>query len=215
MRAPGSHKMQGCTPPAAADTPASACTNDDVSPMPEFFRAPEGARTESLVRQDMERVEALHAPEYQLITPSSMEFTRERYVRAIPARLFYAEWDIDSMTVRISPGMGIVCYRVRLQVPSGRVVSGWHPDSDDEGGPLASGLVAGHRTAADVISQEPSKGALFGRKGHDAAIHASNHAMLPDRRELRRGWWEGAGFACCGEGKKRVRPPAINIKLHT
>jgi len=143
MRAPWSYKMQGCTPPAAADTPASACTNDDVSPMPEFFRAPEGARTESVVRQDMERVEALHAPEYQLITPSSMEFTRERYVRAIPARPLYTEWDIDSMTVRISPGMGIVCYRVRLQFPSGRVVSGWRPDSDDEWG--ATGKRSGRR----------------------------------------------------------------------
>ena len=109
--------------------PALAAIVDDGLPTEAFFRALEVERTEALVRQDMEVVERLHAPGYQLITPAGTVFTRERYLSAIAAEPFYAKWESGEMSVRVSRCMAIVRYQARLQFPSGRVVTCWHTDS--------------------------------------------------------------------------------------
>jgi len=109
--------------------PAPAASVDDDLPTEDFFRALEVERTEALVRQDMDAVDRLHAPEYQLVTPAGAVFTRERYLSAIAAEPFYAKWEPGEMSVRVSRGMAIVRYQARLQFPSGRVVMCWHTDS--------------------------------------------------------------------------------------
>jgi hypothetical protein len=81
------------------------------------------------VAQDMPTIERLHAPEYQLITPPGVVFSRERYLAAIAAEPFYASWDHDSMNVRVSLAMAVVRYKARLGFPSGRVVECWHTDT--------------------------------------------------------------------------------------
>ena len=58
----------------------------------EFFHALEVERTQALVRQDVGVAERLHAPDYQLITPSGVTFTRERYLSMVAAAPFYAKW---------------------------------------------------------------------------------------------------------------------------
>jgi hypothetical protein len=101
----------------------------DTSPSAEFFRKLERRRTKALVDQDMATLELLHAPEYQLITPSGRVFSRERYLAAIKAEPFYAAWHAGEMSVRVSPAMAVVRYPARLHFPSGREVACWHTDS--------------------------------------------------------------------------------------
>ena len=44
----------------------------------EFFRQLELRRTRALVDRDMATIDALHAPEYELITPAGKVFDRQR-----------------------------------------------------------------------------------------------------------------------------------------
>jgi hypothetical protein len=53
-----------------------------------FFHALEVRRTHALAQRDMPTLEALHATEYQLITPNGKVFTRERYLAAVQAQPF-------------------------------------------------------------------------------------------------------------------------------
>ena len=99
------------------------------TPSVEFFRSLELQRTRAIVLQDLSTVEALHAPEYQLITPAGRVFTRERYMAAIAAGPFYAAWDCGLMDVRASPKMAVVRYQASLAFPSGKVVHCWHTDT--------------------------------------------------------------------------------------
>ena len=99
-------------------------------PQADYFRALERQRTQSLIDKDMQVAAALHAPEYQLITPFGKSFTRDGYLGAIQSGdLNYTKWDFGEIDVRLSPGMAIVRSRVQLGFPSGRVVDCWHTDS--------------------------------------------------------------------------------------
>jgi len=99
------------------------------TPAEDFFRALEVERTQALVSRNLPVIERLHAPGYQLVTPSGAVFSRERYVSAIAAEPFYALWDHGPMSVRVSPAMAVVRYRARLGFPSGRIVECWHIDT--------------------------------------------------------------------------------------
>ena len=101
------------------------------SPVPteEFFRTLELRRTRALVARDLTTLEALHAPDYQLITPSGKVFCREAYLSAIAAGPFYSGWEVGEMIIRRSPQMAVVRYKARLGFPSGRVLVCWHTDT--------------------------------------------------------------------------------------
>jgi hypothetical protein len=94
-----------------------------------FFRALELRRTQALVDRDMETLEQLHAPEYQLITPAGRVFERRSYLAAIAEGPFYRRWEAKDMAVRQSPKMAIVRYQARLEFPSGNAIDCWHTDS--------------------------------------------------------------------------------------
>lgn len=97
---------------------------------PDFFRSLEATRTQALVRRDMDSIERLHAPEYELVTPAGVVFSRARYLAAIAAEPFYASWEpIGPMQVRVSDAMALLRYPVRLGFPSGKGVNCWHMDS--------------------------------------------------------------------------------------
>ena len=104
------------------------------TPTPEYFCELEACRTRALVEQDMPTLERLHAPEYQLITPSGTVFTRERYLAAVAAEPFYAKWELGAIEVRLSANMALLRYQAKLQFPSGRVVVCWHTDSYERRG---------------------------------------------------------------------------------
>ena len=89
---------------------------------PEFFRALEVRRTHAIVDRDLQAIESLHAPEYQLITPSGRTYSRTSYLEMIKAAPFYAAWEHGPMEVRVSADMAVVRYRARITLSSGRVV---------------------------------------------------------------------------------------------
>lgn len=100
------------------------------APSEPFFYALEERRTRALVQRDSATLEELHAPEYQLITPTGRVLTREAYLGAVQAEPFYAAWDImGEMSLRLSATMAIVRYKARIEFPSGRVFVCWHTDS--------------------------------------------------------------------------------------
>lgn len=103
-------------------TGAVLAMNDDD------FRALEAARTRALVDRDLAVIEALHAPEYELITPAGRRFSRAGYLALIAAGSFYAAWEHGAMQVRRSASMAVVRYPARLSFPSGKVVDCWHTD---------------------------------------------------------------------------------------
>jgi hypothetical protein len=95
----------------------------------DFFRALEIERTRAIVERDMEAIERLHAPEYELITPAGIVFSRSRYISTIAEAPFYSAWEHGEMQVRVSAATGAVRYKAKLSFPSGRVVHCWHTDT--------------------------------------------------------------------------------------
>jgi len=96
---------------------------------PDFFRALEMRRTRVLVERDLEGIERLHAPEYQLVTPAGRTFSRAQYLELIKADPFYAAWEHGPMEVRTSAEMAVVRYQARITLSSGRTVECWHTDT--------------------------------------------------------------------------------------
>lgn len=96
---------------------------------PEFFRALEVRRTGAVVDRDLEAIERLHAPDYQLITPAGRTFSRAQYLEVIKAEPFYAAWEHGPIEVRASAEMAIVRYQARITFASGRLVDCWHTDT--------------------------------------------------------------------------------------
>ena len=96
---------------------------------PDFFRELEARRTRAIVERDLEAIERMHAPEYQLITPSGRTYSRTRYLEMIGGEPFYAAWEHGPIEVRTSAEMAVVRYQARITLASGRIVECWHTDS--------------------------------------------------------------------------------------
>lgn len=92
------------------------------------FEALEQARTRALVQRDLARVEQLHAPDYELITPSGAVWTRAAYLAHLARAPFYTDWRIDGLRVRGSAAAAVLRYQATLAFPSGRQVVVWHTD---------------------------------------------------------------------------------------
>jgi uncharacterized protein DUF4440 len=71
----------------------------------------ERTRTEALVQRDLPTIESLHAPEYELITPSGRVYDRQAYISAIASGPFYASWQHRPTRVRLSPAMALLRFR--------------------------------------------------------------------------------------------------------
>jgi phage baseplate assembly protein W len=91
-------------------------------------RAPTRRRTGALVAREMDVLEELHAPDYELVTPSGRVFDRRRYLDAIAKEPFYAAWEAGPMACRISADMAVLRYEAKLRFPSGKQVLCWHTD---------------------------------------------------------------------------------------
>jgi hypothetical protein len=97
--------------------------NDD------FFRTLETTRTRAIVERDLAAIERLHAPEYELVTPTGRVFSLASYLAAIASEPFYADWEHRDIRVRASDNMAVVRYQAKLTFPSGKVVECWHTDT--------------------------------------------------------------------------------------
>ena len=61
----------------------------------------ERERLRVLVELDLDRAWALHADDFQLVTPSGRVFSREAYLEAVRTRdIAYAAWDPGEIAVR-------------------------------------------------------------------------------------------------------------------
>lgn len=99
-----------------------------------FVEAMERARVKALLAPDLPLLRRLHAPDYQLVTPSGRPFDRERYLQDLETRtLRYLRWDIAELRVRATPAMALVRYRATLELDggggSGTPFACWHTDS--------------------------------------------------------------------------------------
>ena len=92
------------------------------------FRNLEVQRTRAIVARNIEAIERLHAPEYELVTPAGTVLSRERYLSLISEAPFYSAWEHGSMQVRITPSMAAIKYPAQLTFPSGKVLECWHTD---------------------------------------------------------------------------------------
>ena len=100
----------------------------------DHLREIERQRTQALVRRDMALAWALHAPDYQLVTPGGVSFSRERYLGKIAAgELVYRLWTPGPIAVRFTDRMALLRYRVTLafeaEPPQGQPFDCWHLDS--------------------------------------------------------------------------------------
>ena len=101
-------------------------TNDRVA---EMICGLEHIRTEALVRRDLPTIERLHAPDYELITPSGRVYDRQAYIGAVASAPFYSSWQHGPMRVRLSAAMALLRYQALIKLASGRVVACWHIDA--------------------------------------------------------------------------------------
>lgn len=100
--------------------------NSDLAAL---IRELEGRRTQALVDKDMVTAEALHAPDYQLITPAGRSVDKAGYLQAVASgELNYLGWQIEDVQLRLTPAMALIRYRARLEFPSTSLAC-WHTDA--------------------------------------------------------------------------------------
>ena len=97
-------------PHQQASTTIQRMTETVSTQASDHLRDLELLRTRALVERDMAVIERLHAPEYQLITPSGTVFSRERYLAALASGPFYSKWEVGIIDVRLSAEMALLRY---------------------------------------------------------------------------------------------------------
>lgn len=107
-------------------------TTETISTV-EFLRETERARLRALVDGDLERASALHASDFQLITPIGAALSRDQYLGAIASgQIRYVTWDPGEIAVRTYGAAAVIRYRAHLEVVfSGHSVplsDYWHTD---------------------------------------------------------------------------------------
>ncbi|MGL4575262.1 MAG: nuclear transport factor 2 family protein [Burkholderiaceae bacterium] len=104
------------------NTPAQISTADDLCAL-------ERARLKALVDRNMPLAWQLHAPDFQLITPSGRVFSREHYLGMIgEGVLVYKRWEPGAMQVRMHERTALLRYPATLEMNSAPFQC-WHIDS--------------------------------------------------------------------------------------
>ena len=106
----------------------------DVVSSADDFRSLERARLESLVGRDMELAQALHSPDFHLVTPGGKTRSRESYLTAVrTGAITYLKWQAAEIMVRQFGDVALLRYQAELEMPSqaGGTSSFvcWHTDS--------------------------------------------------------------------------------------
>ncbi|MEJ2794163.1 nuclear transport factor 2 family protein [Iodobacter sp. LRB] len=99
----------------------------------DHIRKTEHARLSALVQGNIEAASALHAPDFQLITPIGDSLSKAQYLGAIAAgHIRYLNWEPDSIDVRVAGSAAIIRYRSNLSVVFGGYMvppaQYWHTD---------------------------------------------------------------------------------------
>lgn len=92
------------------------------------LRAIERGRLRSLVSKDMEAAGALHADDFQLITPGGGEYSKERYLGEVGSgEVNYLIWEpISPIDVRLYGTAAVLRYRAQIE----GIMGGQHIDLD-------------------------------------------------------------------------------------
>jgi uncharacterized protein DUF4440 len=87
-------------------------------------------RLRALVRADVDAAGPLHADDYQLITPSGSEMTKQDYLRAIATgQLRYQVFEpVSDMAVLGDGPVAVLRYRARISFDDGPGRTCWHTD---------------------------------------------------------------------------------------
>ena len=98
------------------------------------FRSLERTRLRSLVERDMKLAEALHSPEFHLVTPGGNTRSRDSYLTAVQTgAITYLKWQAAEIMVRQFSNVVLLRYRAKLEMSSqsGGTSSFvcWHTDS--------------------------------------------------------------------------------------
>jgi hypothetical protein len=128
------------------------------TPTHEELREAERRRLRSLVNVDMATAMALHAADYELVTPGGRTYDRAGYLAGIEAgELNYAVFEPDGdVRCRTWPGGGAARYRARIRITFGDEFEEglyWHTDiyelRDGRLQVIWSQATETHRPAAD------------------------------------------------------------------
>jgi hypothetical protein len=98
------------------------------------IRDTERERLRSLVRADMETADALHAEDYQLITPRGYALSKQEYLgRIASGGLRYRVFEpVSDIAVRGGGGVALVRYQARIGVAEDdgaeSLITCWHTD---------------------------------------------------------------------------------------
>ena len=100
----------------------------------EDFRTLERARLRALVTRDLALAQALHSPEFHLISPRGSTYSRESYLQAVETgKIVYLKWGAADIIVRRFGGVALLRYRAELGMPSASgensAFACWHTDS--------------------------------------------------------------------------------------
>jgi len=98
------------------------------------IRAAERARLRALVEPDLDTADALHAEDYQLITPGGAVLSKQDYLGAVATgELDYRTFEaVSDVAVRTGEHFGVLRYCARIEVSvSGNPDEGifWHTDT--------------------------------------------------------------------------------------
>ena len=101
----------------------------------EALRATELDRLRALVEGDLDRARAFHAEDFQLVTPSGQELSKDEYLgRVASGELNYLAWDAGPIAIRLYPEdkAAVIRYRSELEMQdNGQHVPRrpyWHTD---------------------------------------------------------------------------------------
>jgi hypothetical protein len=100
----------------------------------EQIRDVERARLRALVSCDISVASEVHAPDFQLVTPTGAVFSRDGYLGAIAAgHINYVEWEPGFISVRVHGNAAVIRYQAALEVVfGGHLVpraAYWHTDT--------------------------------------------------------------------------------------
>lgn len=128
-RDPAGHRWLFSESVQDVDPASFGATMDAPAEDDEFFRDMEYRRTAALVERDMPVIEAMHAPDYKIVTAGGRLFTRERYLGVIAKEPLYTSWEAGDIEVHRIGASGVMLrYRGVLGFPSGRTRDCWHSD---------------------------------------------------------------------------------------
>lgn len=99
----------------------------------DLIRQAEQRRVRALVDADMEAARALHADDFELITPAGTVLTRDEYLQSVATgESDYRLWEPEAIEVRVYGDAAVIRYRSQLQIVLGGqdlgVVPHWHTD---------------------------------------------------------------------------------------